>query len=510
MPDQDPQQGQQPQAWQSSGNPSADYRELMSIFQGGLAERRAGRNADAFVRQNMGDAEGNPQTMAHLAKLVAYVASKGGEPMGSGELAAASGARMGNRAGLGWPARTWSPQESQWMKNAGQQQPPGENASADIVGGLAPYSIAAASGNPFIAGTGSAVAGGVDAASDPNATKTSIGGSAAISGLVGMSGAAMLHGLAARMAPGAEPLEKMIELSGGSKALMARAAAEAAKTPGVPPLFAELNPRLMKAALRGASLTAPELQPQLIADATKALQEATAAKAAIGAKYEPLLGKPITDPAVHEILQRPIVQSFLKELHDAGMLPPDNQVTGRALNDLRMLMRQRSTALRSQILTVPDPVTIGSKKAIDGAADDLTSILSRNIPGFDALQREYGPYVQREIVRRQILQSLAGRNPQGGMPPGRGTGLVPPGETNIKGQLKYHLEQLPWQRKIKMVDQIAPLLLKPAHEAIPAAEELWPGFVSPLSRGAGPTAAMTGARGLLGPTPPDATQAQPQ
>src|SRR4029077_15092424 len=117
---------------------------------------------------------------------------------------------------------------------------------------------------------------------------------------------------------GAEPLEKMIELSGGEEHLLARAKAEYAKTPGVPPLLAELNPRLMKAATRGGPLTAPEIQPQLIQSAQDALDQATKAKQAVGAKYEPVLSQVVPDPAASEILRRAGGAAVPEEERDAG------------------------------------------------------------------------------------------------------------------------------------------------------------------------------------------------
>src|SRR6266571_2093058 len=137
----------QPEPWQSSGNPYADYKELSRIFQGGLAERRAGRNADAFVARNMGHPDTQPQTMEHLSSLIAYVAKQGGEPMTE------------------------------------PQKDPNAAKLSSFAGGVAPYTMAAASGNPWLAGLGAAGAGAVEAASEPGATPLSIGGGAAAAGV---------------------------------------------------------------------------------------------------------------------------------------------------------------------------------------------------------------------------------------------------------------------------------------------------------------------------------------
>src|SRR6266581_1230522 len=430
----------QPEPWQSSGNPYADYKELSRIFQGGLAERRAGRNADAFVARNMGHPDTQPQTMEHLSSLIAYVAKQGGEPMTEPEKATGMIGMAGNRALLGWPKHFLPPAEQDPMNRLPQQDPNAAKLSS-FAGGVAPYTMAAASGNPWLAGLGAAGAGAVEAASEPGATPLSIGGGAAAAGVPTLVTAGLLHGIGSRMSPGAESLEQMIKYAGGEEHLLEQAKREIARTPGVPPLLAELNPIFSKAATRGVPLTAPEMQPQMIADATAALKTATDAKSVVGAKYDPILAKPITDPKVAQVLQRPIVQSFLKELHDAGMLP-ENQITGRALNDLRMLLTQRSAALADQLENVRDPVMRGTRHTLDKAAGDLTDILERNVKGFAELQKEYQPYIERVNMRQEMLDRLAGPG-DASLPPGRGTGLLPPGATSVKGQLSFHAGQEP-------------------------------------------------------------------
>src|SRR6266487_1421051 len=411
---------------------------------------------------------------------------------------------------LGFGKKFLSPAEQATMTRLAQQHPTVAKV-AGFAGAIPPYTAAAMSDNPWLAGLGAGTAGGVEAMSEPGATAASVGTSAAASGLSTLIGSALLHGVGSRLAPGAESLEQMIKYAGGEEELLKQADAAIKRTPGIPPLLAELNPLFSKAATRGVPLTAPEMQPQMIADMTAALKTASDAKAVIGAKYEPLLAAPIQDPKVVEILGRPIVQSFLKELHEAGMLPSQNQITGRALNDLRMMLTQRSAALADQLEQVRDPVMRGTRRSLDHAADDLTEVLTRNVKGFAELQREYQPYIEVVNGRQEMLDRLAGPR-ESTLPPGRGTGLLPPGATTVKGQLSFHLGQEPWQLRRGVAKQVGPLLLKPAHEAIPAAAKLWPWFAeSPVTRAAGGAAAgvtIPKIRSLLG-EPTDTTQ-QPQ
>lgn len=65
------------QPWQSMGNPHDDYEALLGLFQQGLKMRRTGGNPDAFVSTQLGHV--GAHKMSDLASMLAYVAKQGGE-----------------------------------------------------------------------------------------------------------------------------------------------------------------------------------------------------------------------------------------------------------------------------------------------------------------------------------------------------------------------------------------------------------------------------------------------
>jgi hypothetical protein len=492
------------------------YRELMRIFQGGLAERRAGRDADAFVRQNAGEGS-DIQSMRDIADALANglhpseYPMTGSERLGGEALEAAKGLTLGvptSKSPLVPKALTW-PEAVRAHVQQYEANKPLEAAGINRVAAFPTYAAAAASGNPWVAAAGAGASTGVEAAASlpegPIDWKKvmAVGGPALVSAFLTRGLAAGAHGLAGKFVPEAEGAEQLVELSGGHPALEKEAARMRAETPGVEPRLAELNPRLGKAATRGVPLQAPEIQQDLINSAHDAWLEARNAKLAVGQKYS-ALNVPIQDARVDAVLRKPALGPLLSQLKETGVLTekqvpgfgglPEGEVpeplTGRTVNDVRLELESNLKKIGRQIARDPQRTDlIKSRGQLRDASQSLRQVLVDNVDGFEDLQKEYGPYAQREATRREMFKRLAGVDPspagppKGLLPPGRGTGLPKPPETSVKGQLAYHtmvggVRGTTEQQTIAQARRLGPLLWSHAGDALDKIKSgtLWPWY----------------------------------
>jgi hypothetical protein len=492
------------------------YKELMRIFQGGLAERRAGRNADAFVRKNAGEGS-DIKSMRDVADALAQglhpseYPMTGGERLGGQALEAAKGLSLGiptSQSPLVPKALTW-PEAVRAHVQQYETNKPREASGINRAAALPTYTAAAASGNPWVAAAGAGAASGVEAAAalpeGPMDWKklTAVLGPAAVSALMTRGLAAGMHGFAGKFHPEAEGAEQLVELSGGHEALEKEAERMRTETPGVEPRLAELNPRLGKAATRGVPLQAPEIQQDLINSAHDAWLEARNAKLAVGQKYS-ALNKPIADPRLDAVLKNPTLGPTLARLKDAGVLTekqvpgfgglPEGETpepfTGRTVNDVRLELESELKKVGRQIARDPQRSDlVRSRSQLRDASTTLRSVLTDNVEGFDELQKEYGPYAQREATRREMFKRLSGVDPtpagppRGLLPPGRGTGLPKPPETSVKGQLEYHtrlggVRGTKEQQTIAQARNLGPLLWGKAGDALNTIKtgKLWPWY----------------------------------
>ena len=511
-------------ALETEGGPL--YKELVRILRGGFEARRAGKNADAFVRSQTGEGS-DIQSMKDVADAIARGLPDEEYPMTAGEHAMGGELEAGNRLGLGVPAKTW-PEAVRAHLRQFETNEPGEARAAAAVGSYPTYAAATASGNPWVAAGGAGLATGIDAYTSlpdsmpMNWKKTAaVLGPAALSAFLTRGTAAGLHGFAGKFHPEAEGAEQLLELSGGEKALEKELERLRAQTPGLEPVFAELNPRLGKVATRGIPLTAPEIQQDLINAAHDAWLQARTAKLSVGARYA-ALNAVVDDPRIAAVLNKPSLEPVLSRLLDSENLTqgqlhaisgtatldnPGEAMTGRALNDVRLELESNIKRVGRQLNKDPQrPDLVSAIRDQRAAARTIRQVLVDKVAGFEQLQSEYGPYAQREATRREMFRRLAGVDPspagppQGGLPPGRGTGLPKPPETTVRGQLEYHtrfggVRGTKEQQTIAQARNLAPLMFAPAADALKTVKSgaLWPWYAGETSLRAALVRALPGA-----------------
>ena len=520
------------------GRDTQRYQYYTHLFQHALAERRRGGDPNALIHVELGAQLDLPpdqriETMSDLASYVAHLASteKGGgkaEPLTGGERLQAGVAEASGPLGRLAGKYTWPPEFKELMERHRAQHP--VEAGLERAGGSLPsYTLSGVSMNPWLAGAGSAAVGGADVAAQlppgaKGAAKT-IGAGMLASGAAGTLSTGFLRAVAGKSAllsPGAETLEQEIEQAGGRKAILRTVRQMEKETPGVRPVLAETAGNLQRIAARGIAQRAPEEQAALLEQAQAALKEASDAKRAVGAKYDEVLARPIMSPKLYEIANRPTVRPFLKQLYDAGLLgPADVAPTARNAFDLYHNMMEHAEGLADKLDTPgglgageSKPIVLHELKTMRESANDLRDVLRAEVPGFEQLQAEYAPYIQREAARKMFVLALGGKAPESGMLPGRGTGTLPvePAASTTMGQLKLGAKSAPWQVSRAALKANTPLMFMPAREALEAAEKMWPWYTSGAARAVAPSAGGTLAgeylrQGLL--TKPTEEQPQP-
>lgn len=479
--------GQDPGGWRPSGDPAQDYKELTRIFQGALAARRAGKDPQEYIDSQLGPG-GPAMTMRRLSAAIASLAQQGGEPMTRGEKVAAGAeqAAIGMSLGLGKAGLPDAPtDESGQPLPLSQARTESQIPHADrlrMAGSFVPMAIGGAAMAPFGLGAQMGMQGLMSGteqmATDP---EHSLGRAAKAGGIgAGMTlvGSLMLHSAINSAKPAGTWVEQYMRRAGGETAVLARAAQQEAQTPGVQSTLAEaMGPDAQVMANRVVPRWNPNTRAVLIADAKRALAEAQAARAQVGAQYQ-ALNKIIDSPALIKILQRPEVVELRESLRAIGE-GPASELSASNVNDIRLMLQREANGYASKYARDPSPEALHYRTLYQKAANDLRAQLSREIPEFESLQREYGPYAQKVADRANALRQVMGQRVMGGAGGGARAMAVPLPKTllsHLPDELKLHLGITDAANRFRTAADVAPILHKPVREALEMIPKLWPGF----------------------------------
>lgn len=502
--------------WEASGDPAQDYKEVLRIFKGALAARRAGQDPVAYINQQVGP--GAPEELRSLRGLssaLSMLASQGGEPMTGGEraLAKANEVAQGMSLGLGSPRALAGegmpvgptgpdslPLPLSQERIASQVHP---SALWRMAGSTLPMLAAGAAAAPTgllgQAGTQGVLTGVESAASTPAGQPVDpldVLKQSAIGGGMSLAGNLALHTAVNLARPSGEWVESYIDRAGGREKILARAQQMRAQTPGVEPTLAEAMGRDAKTM---ASRILPRwnqntVEPS-VAEAKRVLDEAVQARNQVGAKYS-ALNQNMDTPEVRAIVHQPEVQKVLKNLRDAGVGHPD-EMSAANLNDVRLTLQTEANRAAKAYARNAEPEQLRLRALYQKAADALRVQIANAVPQFEQLQREYGPYAQRVQERLTDLNRVMGVRTAGAGTAGGRAMAVPLPKSRLADllpeELRRHLNVLDFQKRFRVAADVAPIMHLPVEEGLKAAENLWPG-IGPFTMESAGGALASGAR----------------